>query len=696
MTKVRLYIIVAMCFIFCRTKADNRVVDSLISIIPAFQEANQVDSVIIAYGRICNALGMSDPNRAVDYGKKAIELARKEGDYYAISVQLNNLGVIYADFLGEYDKAVELYIESMKLEEKYGDREGLVECLNNIGVVYFYQEYYDKALDYYLQSYEIEKELENPDGITQSLSNIGAAYYYMEKFDKAFEYAQMSLDQYIEQKNLRGILFSYNNLAVMHKHAGRLEEAEVFYKKGIEISKETNNKKGLISCYSNLGNMYTEMELYDKALSILLKSLVIVNEVNSLSLSEKTHLWLAELYGEIGNYKKAMMHYEIYTDIKDSILSLEKNNQILDMNTRYETEKKDSENNLLRKENKINDLRLERQQTDIAMHRIVIGAAGFGLLLLGALAYVLVKRNKEKHKVNLELANQRDAIADQKKEMVDSIEYAKRLQDAILPPRKLVYSYLKKSFILYVPKDIVAGDFYWFEPIEDSIYFAAADCTGHGVPGAMVSVICSNALDRSVKEFGLRKPGEILDKVRDLVIERFEKSEDAVKDGMDIAICALNLKTNQLKYAGANNSLWLIFDDARTHNVSFTPVVSPGSLVKQTKSIINFQTANGEATFMEIKADKQPVGYHYKKTHFRTHSLSLQSGDIIYVFTDGFVDQFGGEKGKKFKSGNLKKLLISNCNEPMLKQQEILHNAFNDWKGNMIQVDDVCIVGVRI
>jgi serine phosphatase RsbU (regulator of sigma subunit) len=219
---------------------------------------------------------------------------------------------------------------------------------------------------------------------------------------------------------------------------------------------------------------------------------------------------------------------------------------------------------------------------------------------------------------------------------------------------------LEESFILYKPKDIVAGDFYWMEHRDNKVLFAAADCTGHGVPGAMVSVVCNNALNRSVREHGLTDPGKILDKTREIVIQEFEKSDEEVKDGMDIALCSL--QGNTLAYAGANNPLWIV--------------------------------RNGE--IIETKADKQPIGKFRAATPFTTHTIELEKGDTIYLFSDGYADQFGGEKGKKMKTVNFKKSLLSLQDKSMTEQKELINIAFEDWRGSLEQIDDVCVIGVRI
>jgi len=258
-------------------------------------------------------------------------------------------------------------------------------------------------------------------------------------------------------------------------------------------------------------------------------------------------------------------------------------------------------------------------------------------------------------------------------EIKASINYAKRIQEAILPSITLIKTHLPQSFILYKPKDIVAGDFYWmhylpqpngWEVDGDVVLFAAADCTGHGVPGAMVSVVCNNALNQSVKEFGITQPSLILEKSRDLVIETFAESIENVQDGMDIAICSLNTKTNELTYSGANNPLWIIRKDS--------------------------------IEIEEYKADKYHIGKCDMMKPFTNHSIQLNKGDTFYIFSDGYVDQFGGEKGKKFKSRPFKELLLSINNEPLDKQKERLETHFEEWKGDLEQIDDVCIIGVKV
>tara|TARA_B110001452_G_scaffold260947_1_gene259065 strand:- start:58 stop:1623 length:1566 start_codon:yes stop_codon:yes gene_type:complete len=285
------------------------------------------------------------------------------------------------------------------------------------------------------------------------------------------------------------------------------------------------------------------------------------------------------------------------------------------------------------------------------------------LLVLFFLAFSIYTFIKVRNSRNL-ISSQKYDLEIKNKEIEDSISYAKRIQTAILPSSKIVRQYLKDSFIYYLPKDIVAGDFYWMETVGKKTLFAAADCTGHGVPGAMVSVICNSCLNKSVLEFKLTDPGEILDKTRELVLKEFEKSEEEISDGMDIAICSLEEKKEnyELKFAGANNPLWLIRGGVIT----------------------------------DIKGNRQPIGKSDKKENFKTEIFQLSKGDSFYIFSDGYVDQFGGEKGKKYKSAPFKKYLLSINNETMDKQKELIAQNFKNWMGDYEQIDDVCVIGVKV
>ncbi|MEZ4923545.1 MAG: SpoIIE family protein phosphatase [Crocinitomicaceae bacterium] len=270
------------------------------------------------------------------------------------------------------------------------------------------------------------------------------------------------------------------------------------------------------------------------------------------------------------------------------------------------------------------------------------------------------------------LSSKNDEIAEKNKEIVDSINYAQRIQDAYLPPKEVLGHYFPESFLFFETKDIVSGDFYWFYGIRnkegqllDDVFVVAADCTGHGVPGAIMSVICCNALNEVVVKGEEYDTGKILDKVREQIVTILKtKGNNSRKDGMDVAMVRVNRKSKAVQFSGANNPLWIL--------------------------------KNGGTEIEEIKADKQPVGAYENAVPFTAHSVTLSEGDQLYMFSDGIQDQFGGEKGKKLKAANLKKIILDNKTLPLAEQQSAVKKAFHQWKGDLEQVDDVVMIGLRL
>lgn len=284
--------------------------------------------------------------------------------------------------------------------------------------------------------------------------------------------------------------------------------------------------------------------------------------------------------------------------------------------------------------------------------------------LIVALAIVLFKLYVFNRKTTHKLQKQKQIIEEKNKDITDSINYARRLQNAILPPTEQVNAIMPEHFILYQPKDIVSGDFYWISDLDDDIFVAAIDCTGHGIPGALLSIIGHNAINKSINELKIRQPATIMDSMNNTVKKVLHQEEGSnLRDGMDMALCNLNRKTGALQYAGANNNLYIVSDNKL-------------SIVKASKLTVGT---------VEEHITEPPIN----------HSLQLKKGDCFYIFSDGYADQFGGIDNKKFKSVRFQELLLSISHLPMSEQQAKLLTAFTNWKGNNEQVDDVLVIGVR-
>ena len=391
-----------------------------------------------------------------------------------------------------------------------------------------------------------------------------------------------------------------------------------------------------------------------------------------------------KLYEKEKDYKTALEYYIKYKISNDSLSNFERSRLIAQKEIQYEYDKKslaDSVENV--EAQKVKDAKIENQNLQIKQEKTQRYAlyGGLALVLIGAgFIYnrfkVTAHQNKLIEKQKQEVESQKDLLVEKNKEIFDSMTYAKRLQEAILPPSEYITELLPNNFVFYKPKDIVAGDFYWMEKLmtanskSQTILLAVGDCTGHGVPGAMVSVVCSNALNRAVLEFDLSEPGKILDKTRDLVLETFSKSSSEVKDGMDISLIAIEQDFHQISgtdtitvsWAGANNPLWYF----------------------------------SQGLLSEIKADKQPIGKVDNPLPFHTHVLQLNKGDTLFLFTDGYADQFGGPKGNKFKYKQIQDLINLTIDKELDHTYKILDAEFSKWKSNLEQVDDVCIIAIRI
>lgn len=581
---------------------------------------------------------------------------------YSLAATFNNTGFIYNN-QGDVSQALEYFFRSLKLYDKLKDKKGIAQAANNIGLVYHQQENIPMALRYYHKALKIREQIGNKKGIANSLNNLGFIYESQNNVDMALMYLNRSLDIYKELGNQRGIASSSNSIGVIQQRLGNSVLARELHEQALAIQEEINDKDGIAHSLNNIAEIALNEGDVKLSKTYSKRSLKIANELGFPSPISNASKLLSDIAKKEGDYKLGWEYYETFIRMRDSVRSQETEKAVVEQEMRYEYEKIALKDSLEDAQiQAVKDLKIKEQNAIINQDRTEKFALIGGLILMLVLVLLSIKAYQQKKKDNLLINEQKKEVEEKNQEITDSITYAKRIQEAILPPRAELNRCLKNGFVLYKPKDIVAGDFYWMESIDDIVLFAAADCTGHGVPGAMVSVVCNGALNRAVREFGLRKPSEILNKVRELVIETFEKSKDDVKDGMDIALCALDFNTNKLQFAGANNGLYVVSDNA----------------------------------LKEIKADKQPIGIYLTKDPFTNHEIQLNKGDAVYVFTDGFADQFGGPRGKKFKYEPFRQLILDNQKEAMDKQSELLSAAFENWRGEMEQVDDVCIIGVQV
>lgn len=627
---------------------------------PEIQDLNSFDLIEDKTGRIdamCDyALKMRnvDPENCLKIGKKAYELSleapyrkgestalivmayqhwhhsqietaleellesesiQKEIDYFRYLGEARMVRAMISWGKGNYDDAFSLVYEALNILEDREKVDSKAWLYWTLGVFNYDLKDYKKSLDNYEKALAILRSTEpfDQNSVAYTLIGIGCCYKGESRIDEAIRFLEEALQISKETNQWMQEARCHYELGLIQCEKGNLDKAKEEQKISYNMRKAHGTKPGMVSCLIALADIEMKKGDISSAMDYMEEALGLAKETNSKPKIYQCHEKLATLYKQAKDFEKALEHSEQFHKIRSEVVGDQTNNKLKELETKFATERSEKE--------------------------------------------AEIQRLK-----NVELKEAYDLVAEKNKEILDSIRYAKRIQSAILPPQKLVKQYLHDSFILYKPKDIVAGDFYWMEHEGDKLLFTAADCTGHGVPGAIVSVMCSNLLTKAVKELNILEPAKILDKTVDLLEARLSKSEEEIGDGMDLALCSLDLKSGKLEYSGANNPLYYI--------------------------------RNGE--LHEIKADKQPVGKYINRKPFTNHTIEVQKGDCFYIFSDGYADQFGGPSGKKFKYVAFKKLLLDIHNKPMEEQMNILDRNFEEWKGDLEQIDDICVIGLRI
>ncbi len=590
----------------------------------------------------------------------------------ARALLLNNVGVAYKT-MGEYDKAIEYYQQNLRLQEQIGATLHMARGRSNIATVYFFFGLdYEKALEYYNESLRLFQEYldENPqdiDGITgiaQSYLNIGIVYKEMGDFGHALENFRRALRQYEELEDKSGIANAQFNIGIVQLEGGSYEEALEASLAALEVYQEIGQRKEEAEVLNNIGYIYYRWKKYPQALEYMNRSLEISRELDLKREMFEVYKFITDVHKDMGNYRLALENYELYSSLKDSSLREESVKQISELETKYETDRIERENVLLNTQNALQIARVKRQRI------FLISVIGISVIILvfGFVVYRQYQAKKQANilleEQNIEIKQQRDQIFQQKQEITDSIQYASRIQTAILSPENMLDK-LEEHFILYKPRDIVSGDYYWMTLKDEMTVVAAADCTGHGVPGAFMSMLGISFMNEIVNKEATTQANEILNQLRSHVISSLGQTgeEGEAQDGMDLALCVIDTAGMKIQYSGAYNPLYLIRNEK----------------------------------LVEFKPDKMPIGIHKEKTDpFSNQDINIEKGDALYMFSDGYVDQFGGMKQKKFMTKNFKELLIRIHKKSMEEQKEILDNTILDWMGGVEQIDDILVMGLRI
>lgn len=660
----------------------------------------------------------SDFSHTIEYWQKCADISKANTpENYAIYI--GNIGAVYWN-LGNYPKSLESHFEALKMNEKLNSKKDILLNYNNIGVVYTNLSEHQNALDYYNKALKIAKETNDVEGEALTLGNIGNVYNDKKEYNTALEYYFKALDinteldeKYSITSNLSNIGSAYTELLKSSTEDSEIEEyknkALEYSFRSLKMDEEMGNREGYARNSANIGIIYTYTKRFNGAEKFLRSGEALADSLGSLDLQKELLSYLSDLYAAKGNNLLALEYYKKYIAVRDSIYNEENTKKNIRQQMTYDFDKKESE------------LKAQQEKKDALAsaesrkQKIIIWFVISGLIVVIVFSVFLLRlfiqkkkanailaqqkleieeKNEELNQQNEEIAAQRDEIEAQRDTVVkqkehieeihlevsQSIDYATRLQTSILPDTEILKNEISDYFVFFRPKDKVSGDFYWWAKVEDTLVIAAADCTGHGVPGAFMSMLGVSLLREIVTREYITNPAVILRKLRKEVIKSLKQSGESGthKDGMDISLLAINNSEKVYEWAGANNPLWIVKKDDNNEYEEIADKV------------------------VEIKADKMPIAIYEKMDKFTSHKIDIKKGDRLYMFSDGLPDQFGGDKGKKFKYKTFRRLIAETSDLTMKDQYNELEKALDNWMhpaeiGKAYeQVDDICIIGLML
>lgn len=617
-------------------------------------QLNSDSILIVSYLEKGYNFEQTNIDSSIAYTTNAYKLANELKNKLLLCRATMRLGIMFQN-ISDYKKATIYYREGIRLAEELNNKELLAQSYNSFGNLFALQKQYPQAIEFFNKALAVSKEINDTRKVSVILMNLAnieyTKAYFSNDYKKCNEAYKEAYDWAVMAKDTGQQISCLGNWGMSYSDEENFNLSLEKLTKGIDLAKSANHQSDLVFLYYYLGRTYGSMKQHEKALESFSQSLKLAFEFKDVDYQAENYYCMAESNYEIGHYKEAYDFFEKYKTTEDTLTNKELASELSTIKAKYDTEKKQKEIELLK---------VNANKDKITKISLSVGAV---MLLL--LAFLLFNRYRLKSKTNSLLEYQNSIISEKNKDISDSINYAKKIQDAILPSLSEIKKVFPESFILSIPKDVVSGDFYWFTQHQHLKLFVVADCTGHGVPGAFMSMIGNTLLNSIVIERKIFTPNIILNELRKEIISVLKQGEGSQnKDGMDISLICFNTQTNILEVACANNPVWILKNDR---------------------------------TLVEIKPDKQPIGYvSSNQNDFTLQTIALEKGDVIYQFTDGYADQFGGEKGKKYKYQQLKETLVEIRNSSIKIQSEILNQKFVNWKGKLEQIDDVLVTGIRV
>jgi serine phosphatase RsbU (regulator of sigma subunit) len=663
---------------------DQTLVDSLLVELSAVESDSLKADILLDLGA---QYMYKQPDSALMYFQEALLVSEEMDSPTYQAYSRRNIGIV-KESQGYHDEALEEYFAALAIYEEAGNQQGIAQCYNSIAIVHYLQDSPELCMEYLTKSFEIKKELGDLSGMSNYYINMSALNNALGRYNEALEYTEKSLELFIELDDQNGLAAAYGNMGSIHYELRNYQNSLENHLKSVEIYQELNNKEGIAHSLSNVAGLYMLMadslaviesqrrEYLRQAISYGLRCYPLSVELDALVVENYVANTLFLAYKALGDPVKSLEYAEIFMVTRDSLFNEEKTLAIEEMDTKYETEKKQQQIELQESQIEARDAKIQQQKT--LRNALITGLLAF-VLIIALVIYAYMQKKKDNKKItdqnnqileaNEELTVLNENISRQNREIMDSISYAQRIQSAMMPPEGYFNELLDEAFVFYKPRDIVSGDFFWIRQVNQYIVLAAADCTGHGVPGAFMSLLGISYLNEIVQRREITQASEVLNELRRQIKNSLRQhgQPDETKDGIDMALCAIDQKNRTMQYAGAFNPLYLIREE------------------------------KGNAELIEFKADRMPLGYHHGKDRaFSNHEIKLEIGDTFYIFSDGFIDQKGGPDQKKFMSKKFKNLLLGIHDLPLFDQKNILEKTLTGWMGDQEQIDDILVVGVRV
>lgn len=623
---------------------------------------------VASLNKLANTIaGSGDLDAALPYFQEAYELSEKLNYHFGLAASLNNLGKVSMN-KSAFPEALEYFFKSLEVAEKHNIKPGMAAAMGNIGIIYENEKDYNKALRYHFKSLKIEEELGNLNGVASSYNSIGNIYYFKKNYPKVHEYYNKTLEIKTKLGDEEGCASTLANIGNVYFYEKKYEKTFDYYSKALSYFEKAGDLQAIGMLSNNMAETYIGLKNYKEALKYSKRSLEVSTQIGSLDDIKSAYFSLSTIYEGLGDHKLSLANLRLYSKYNDSIYNDENKRKSMETDIKYHFDKKAMNTRI---ENERKEILLKEEAKK---QRLVIYFGAGILILVIVFAIYAFRSFKIKQRINSQLSVQKEEIIAQRDEielqrsiveeknkgLTDSINYAKRIQYTLLANNDFLKVNLPKHFVYFNPKDIISGDFYWATKKGNKFFLAVCDCTGHGVPGAFMSLLSISFLNEAINERGIHSPEKILNYVRERLIESVSK--EGQRDGFDGILLCIEEGSSVFKYAAAHNSPVLIKNN---------------SIVEQSY-------------------DKMPVGYNENMSTFNLQSIEMSKGDTLYLFTDGFADQFGGAKGKKFMSKQLKELLRSVSALPLDSQKQKLSDSFQEWKGIHEQVDDVTLIGITL